>query len=446
MRRFFAAVISGVLLIQMPTTAFARYKCEERVVLTMSQRRGPYMLRSQINKLEKYRSDESYARRFAEAIEKAKPLLKDTGSQLLAADFILVEQFKQVMFNTIGVKTPEFLEFEKLATHVLIRDESPTTHTNLVDPKALTAARAHLLEQIAAWADSVDGGDAQRLQSSSQAEAVVGMLDIVYRSLVARAANDTIVAEERAALVRQLGITVLGGAGVAGALAFSGPVVAVASGTMGTAGFVLAGCAIGATGGAAAAVLQKQYLIYSTAYRNSIENKTSFSCELNNAIPDTWAHDGLMASFGEGILIGGAAGCALSGSALIAPRTTAYTTVGAVALATSIEGALGAKDAYLATRAYLIYQSLQSFEKAESAANAGKTKEAATQLAEARTRAQLAGAHVLNSILAGVVLTGAKSEMQHAFATGRKAIITLVSKSSDNAAVAVQLLSEMALQ
>lgn len=414
--------------------------CSERRSLTTDERQAVLLFRNRLMRLDEQRRSQpgpSFEARLARIVDAHEGTFTSHRAQEAAANHVLVAQLKEALHQTIGLQLPEVDRLIRVIDNDLVFAGT--------SQRPLTRAVLGVQKKIWEWMSrEVRAGDsheaALRLSEIARAESALGLLDLVHRSVLTVASQNLERLNDQLSFYKQFGITLLGG-GVAGAtLVASAPVVAASSAVLSTAGMVLAGCAIGSAGGGSASLLQRQYVVYSDAYLASVRNQTAFSCELRERLGSD--SGGLLAALTKGMINGAIAGCAMSASALVRPAFTAYSVVGAVALATGIEGTRAAREAYFATRSYMIYRSLLAYQKAELSVQVGNPVVAQAALEEAREHARAAGAHLLNSILAGVVLVGMRSEMQHSLAAGRQAILSLVAKSSDNAAVAVHILRE----
>lgn len=438
------------------TTATANANvCESHRSLTAEDRGKLDLFRSHLSHLEAVRAQPTdkgitYAQKLKEIIQQHQDLFNNSSSpavQEQAISLLLYENLKQVLFKTVGLDNPEFTNFDRqiLSTQVM----------NNMTTSLITKATLALQAKIWKWMNDLPAASGQTgddevsrstrsLRRIAKGEALLSLLDAVYRDALHKAQLNKEKSLDELTLYQQVSASILGTGVTAAAMYGSASLVTSASMAFATTGGLMAGCTIGAAGAAGATILQQQYQVYSNAYLLSIERNTSFSCELRQQLQA----DGYrpMEAIINGFAQGGAAGCILPGIGVLAPHTTIFMVHNAVRLATSIVSAQFVHDAYLAVRSYLIYRSLRSYQQAEQAADQGNMQEAAKYLKEAHQQAQKAGAHALDAALTGIVLRGFGAEVQHAFKAGREAIIALIAKSADNAAVAGLLLKDMFLE
>ena len=422
--------------------------CESRRPLTLQERETAMMFNADLSWLDPLRAGPD--RRGINYQQKMQFILskntsKFTSDELkdVAAEFLLMEQFKQLMFETAGVQNSAFVNFIRVQRDIEFFGGSA--------PRELREAVTALQMQIYSWSETQqatlvpgltnrDAISAAKLQILSRTENVLALLQIVTQTLSHRLDVNSAQLDDQMAAYRQYFSSLFGGGAVVGAMAVSTPVVTAAGASAGAVGVLLSGCSVGAIGGGAASMLQLQYESYSNAWIESANHHTSYACELRRAVESS--HQNLFQAFAEGASHGAVAGCIFTSAGMIAPKMTVYTVVGAVSIATGAETVMAANDGYLATRSYLVYRSLLSLQKAE--ASTDQPAQAAEHLRQAQAYAQQSGAHALNAILVGIVLVGGPKEIQHAIAHGREAIVALIGKSSDNAAVAVNLLTVFA--
>lgn len=431
--------------------------CAARRRLTAEQRAEVDMFRAHLSHLERLRlrpnsKGVTYAQKLDEIIRIHGAALTTPETREKAADLLVYENLKQALAKSIGLDNPQFKEFDRAARAV--------STFNSAAPRVVTNTTLRLQGAIWKWmhdsvaASGTYGPDARQdvraVRRLADGETVLGLLDIVYRNLIRDVENNKENLNDEMALYRHLSISVAGGAAVIGSLVASGPIVAGAMTGMATAGGIVAGCGIGALGGAGASVLIKQYPLYANAYIASIERNTSFTCELRSRLNS--ADSSLIGALAYGLVEGTAAGCVFTGGQALAlkiggraPRLTAKGIFGAIALATAVEGWQAGKDVYLASRSLKIYRSMVSYENAERAAEESRLEEANQHLHEASEHFRDAGAHALNALIVGIVLRGARGELREALAEGRRHMLALIAKSSDNAAVAALLFKDMAL-
>ncbi len=422
--------------------------CETRRALTIQERDALSTFNSELSWLANYRSGAdrngvTYQQKFSAILLKYEGKFQSEELKDAAGERVLFEQFQQLLFTTTGLENADF----KRLTNVYRTVEYFASGT----PRELREGIGGMQDRIAKWnqqqlakvnAASVSNEvkASKTLQSLSQTENVLAALDVVGQTLNYRMIKNNEQLDDKLASYRQYFWSALGGAGVVGTLVVSAPVVSTASATAGVAGVLMAGCSIGAVGGGAAALLQRQYQSYADAWIESANHHTNYACELRRAIENN--HETLFHAFREGAVHGGIAGCAFTGAGMVAPQVTVYGVTAAVAIATGADGVMAAKDGYMATKTYLVYRSLIALQKAEQSAE--DPAKAAEYLRQAQQYAKNSGAHTLNTILVGIVLTGGPSEIAHAIQHGREAIVALIGKSSDNAAVAVHLLMSVA--
>ena len=442
--------------------------CESRRTLTLQESDNLLMFNAELSWLQNYRigadlKGTTYKAKLDGIIGKNEGKFSSEELKDAATELILFEEFKQLLFSTVGLENPEFKELDRVF--------KSTEFFSGGTPREIREATLGMQKRVSGWSQNqlakINGSrpstqsqtegagtpnknSSSQLQSTanetqaarniemlSQTENILASLNVVNQFLMNRMEQNSARLDDKMASYRQYFLSLFGGTAVVGTLVASAPIVSTASAGMGAAGVVLAGCGIGAAGGGAAALLQRQYQSYADAWIASANHHTSYACELRRAIESR--HESLFAAFRDGAMHGAIAGCAFTGAGMIAPQLTVYGVTSAVALATGAEGVMATKDAYMATHTYLIYRSLISQQKAELSA---EHPEIAQQyLQQAQEYSKTAGAHALNAVLVGIVLVGGPKEIQHAIAHGREAIVALIGKSSDNAAVAVNLAS-----
>ncbi len=442
--------------------------CESRRTLTQQESDKLAMFNAELSWLQSYRSGAdqrgtTYKAKFEGIIGQNEGKFSSDELKDAATELILFEEFQQLLFTTVGLENPEFKELQR----VLRSTEFFSGGT----PREIREATLGMQKRVTSWSqnqlskinvartnaepssngagipakntsghlqsNSNETQAALNIETLSQTENILASLNVVNQFLTTRMERNGAQLDDKMASYRQYFFSLFGGTAVVGTLVASAPIVSTASAGIGAAGVVLAGCGIGAAGGGAAALLQRQYQSYADAWIASANHHTSYACELRRAVENN--HESLFAAFRDGAMHGAIAGCAFTGAGMIAPQLTVYGVTSAVALATGAEGVMASKDAYMATRTYLIYRSLISLQKAELSAEHPEI--AAQYLQQAQEYSKTAGAHALNVVLVGIVLVGGPKEIQHAIAHGREAIVALIGKSSDNAAVAVNLAS-----
>ena len=418
-----------------PALASNREPCETRKPLTNEEEHTAMMFSAELSWLERLRGDAdkngiTYQKKLDQILLHNEPKFQSPALKDFATELLLFEQFKQILFLTVGLNSPEFREFTRMQRAIEYFHET--------SPRELRESTINLQRRIVIWSESEQRGRRGQDQQSviEQTENTLTALNALSITLAHRMDANSEALDEKMLAYRQYLITAAGAVGAVGTLVVSSPVVAGASASLGATGLVLAGCGLGGVGAGAAAVLQTQYAAYSAAWLASYRHGTSYACELRAALES--AHETIWQAFRAGTQSGAVAGCAFASAGLIAPKLTVYVVAGAVSVAATAEVGSTVNNAYLSTRSYLIYRSLLSLQKAENSAD--NLDESKRYLEQAQGFAQAAGRHALNAVLVGMVLVGGPAEVRHAIATGREAMIAMIGKSADNAAIALNMI------
>jgi hypothetical protein len=337
-----------------------------------------------------------------------------------------------------GEFSPEVEGFT--AATLALRNEISDRYKKLLGNELTLDAKIHISNEEAA----------SRLALVQRREQTLGFLDLIYKYLLREMTVSDQIRRDQVRMYGQAALVFGASAVFVGTLALSAPIVTAAAGAMALPGMVMAGCGIGSAGGGAAAILQSKYQTVANAIRASENNDTAFSCELRKAMKERSKADGEMIQ--SGFVDGAIAGCAFVGVAVKLPKITAAAVMGAVGVATAYEATHTVQDAISAHRAWLEYEALTELDLADQDAqmnqidssrahvlNVKKLLEA-QQLAKAQTLTKDMWEHALNTFLTGVLVKDA-FEFPHALHQGRLILVALVSKSSDNAAVAVKTIA-----
>lgn len=436
-------ILSAIQLLTMPAAADLN-PCLKRKPLSAAEIQSMANLRIQMSRidriLEKDSSAESIAQAHVQMEQSIREALNKSPSANLQEMIIgmqMQEELKISVARTIGVDSKEYQDFQWATQSVAVGGKD-FRRVSQSSEKLKNKLNAYFATQSSNF-DGVSGA-IQNLANAAVREDAIALVDRISKDLRATMTQGL---EYDRDILTTFGqsLLVLGGAGAIGAtLYLSAPVVAAASSFAGGTGMILAGCGIGSIGGGAAALLQSKYQDFALALVNSEKYGTSYSCELRQQLQNS--SGGQVGQVLSGLTAGGLAGCAFVGASLVAPQATVYTVTAAVILATSYEAGAAVDNAYIAIKAAMIYRALQSMSAADEAAQQGKLELAQKYLAQAQDSAVRAGAHTLNAIITGCILWGLKPELTHAIADGRVALAALVSKSSDNTAVAVKQISD----
>ncbi len=438
--KFFTAFILPLAL--SATNALASSVCESQkhFELTLPQQQAALLFYNQLSFLERYRGGPdargvTYAQKLADIIRRNQGYLNTPRLQEIGVEYLFYEQMRQAVHETIGLSDSSYDQFDRTARSMMFFSS--------MAPRPLIRASGQLQRRLWIWASSNSGPDAERLRRIAQVEPTVRLIDTVTLNILRQGEQNWQQVNDRLSMYKQVLITALGGTVFFGSVGISGPLVGASYVNLGVAGLVLAGCGLGSTGSGFASVLQNQYRTYANAYNESVKSDTSYSCELRQQVEAKG--ESLVSEVAGDFVTGAGAGCAFTVAGLVAPAATTWTVVSAVALATAAEGAFAVNDAILARKSYLTYQSLMAYQEAESKANAGDREKAEFYLRQSEILAQKAGAQALDTLLAGVVIPAfARGEIRNALRAGRVAIVALIGKSADNAAVAAQLLAKYA--
>lgn len=437
--------LSGLLILSLSFTssgAYASLICERQrdLDLTLPQQQALLEFANKLAVLDRYRdgSDSrgvTYAGKLLLITDRFKAKLSGPRMEERGAEFLLIENLRQAISKSIGIEDPVYREYNRTIRAVLFL-------SNMAIEPVMTASK-RLRDRLTDWSHSAPI-DAVRLQRIARVEAVVRLLDIVTLNTVRQADQRWQQVSDRLEMYKQHLINGLGASVFFGTIGAAGAAVKVANTFLGTGGLILAGCGIGASGAGSATFLAQRYEVYSTALIESINKNTHYSCELRQRF-EAQQEGVLLSEVSHALASGAKTGCGLVTASLVAPHVVTWTVIHAVVIAAGTKVVFAVNDLYLARKSYLVYQSLKSYEKAELAARKGQRKTAEFYLHQSQDLARTAGAQALDAILIGAVIPAFVSgEVSHAFTIGREAIVALIGKSSDNAAIAAQMIAKFA--
>lgn len=345
---------------------------------------------------------------------------------------------------TIGIENDAWLRFEKQMKAITVFGMTGGDGMNPLDKVA-----TNLVKTIgAAKRPSKDISDNE--WEIRRAEALARTVEMNTYLLRWKALNSDIM-DERAAIAAKklaiLGISMVGGAVLVGTLVLAAPAV-MGAGAIG-AGLstnpvvstllmkvaeTAAGSALGFVGAPAAILVQDSYLTVAKASANSLNNQSSFSCELSKQM-GVWQQQGpgrlLSASLiGAGM---GAGGGFLTFSGKSA-KLVLYATGLGVAIAQAYALGKMTQEAVATVALYRL---------AEEAAEAGQNAQAKEYLIQARAMAIAAGDHGLEAIIVATLSYHVAGHFRQALHEGAGAIRQLYAASADTLPTAANAAGNM---
>ncbi|RZA09600.1 MAG: tetratricopeptide repeat protein [Proteobacteria bacterium] len=344
----------------------------------------------------------------------------------------LVDQqnLKDSIARTIGLDAPAWLAFEGLMRGITLHQGSGNDLNNPFEKSAL-----NLLKALAnGKAKGLSGNDAKTVK----AEAVMRVSTMHAYLQRWRVLNGEILDDRAQASAKKVAMVAIGlvGAGVlVSTLVISGPVVGAAgawAGALSTnpvvAGLLVktaetaAGAAIGFYGAPGAKALEDSYHAISEAGKQSENNQTKLSCELDKQ-GDHWrsvAGDHLLSAALTGATMG------LAGGALT------FSAAGSKVVLWGTGFGVGIAQAYaLGKMTQKSFEAVAAFKLADDLEEQGKHAEAVEMLKKARDLSQEEGHHALEAIIIGTLSYHVTAHFKHALHEGESAIRQLYAASAD---------------
>ena len=332
----------------------------------------------------------------------------------------LVDQarLKNAVALTIGLDSLAWQNFEYHIRNITLHRRVSHNLMNPFDRSAIAVMR-EIKEK------TVGKGKDLELKGVEAISRLGGMFAQLQRLRVANGEIRDAEADAMARTVAVAGIGLIGAGVVYSTLFISAPLLATAgaaAGSLASLGEIAAGGLIGLVGAPGARTAFDAYHTLSESYKQSLNNDSSFNCELGQQIGH-WksvARDHLVSAaiLGSGMAVGGGT------LTLVAAGSKAV-------LAVTFGGVMAAQGYSIVKLGEKTYLAISHFEMARAAEEAGDLKRARELTLKARDYAQEAGDKALESIIIGTLTNHVLHHARHAYHEGASAIRKLYAASAD---------------
>lgn len=440
------------LILMIPAGAFAApasENCAPRKEMTMQESDAFLMFNARLSHLLYHYGKPSLETKLQEIITNQWPKVKMIQVSPIFFERVqnLVDQarLKDTVARTIGLEHKSWINFESQMRTITLLN---STGGDLLNP--LDKAGLNLLKSIGEMEAPKDSALSAQEWNTLKAEAIARSTTMYMYMLRWKALNGEIideVAQAHGKVMAVAAIGLVGGAVLCSTLVVSAPIVSgagvtaaglstnpVVTAMLAKIAEAAAGSVIGLFGAPAAQTLQDSYLTITDAKKNSLNNQSSYSCELSKRIGQ-WKSEA-----GEKTVSAALTGAGMGAAGGLLTFTGAGSKV--VLYATGI--GVGVAQLYaLGKMSESTIESLAYYKLAEDAEASGDHDLALKHLFHARDLAQEAGEKALESIIIGTLSYHVSHNFKHALHKGESAIRQLYAASADTIPTAAQAARNM---